>query len=339
MDHGREAAVVTGASAGVGRATAVALARRGFDVGLLARGRAGLDAALAEVEAAGGRGVALEVDVARWEDVDGAAERIESELGPIALWINNAMTTVFGPVAQVSPEEVRRATEVTYLGQVHGTMAALARMRPRDRGRLVSVGSALAYVGIPLQAAYCGAKFACRGFMESVRAELLHEGSAITVSMVHLPAVNTPQFDWCESRLPNKPQPVPPIYTPEACAAAIIDTALARRRNRVFGTWNSLVVLGAKVVPSVLSRFVARTGVDSQQTDERRRPDRPSNLLAPADDEHDFGAHGRFSDRDGGVLDPSFVRLLPATATSLLRAGAEAAVFRLRRSGALRGRA
>src|SRR4051812_23705582 len=222
-------AVVTGASAGVGRATAALLAQRGFDVALLARGDAGLSGAANEVRRAERRALVLPVDVSVFSDIDAAAERVEQELGPIAVWINDAMTTVFAPVWDVDPKDYQRAVEVTFLGQVWGTKAALARMRPRDQGTIVNIGSALAFMGIPLQSAYCAAKFACRGFFQSVRAELIHEGSHVRMSMVHLPAVNTPQFDWCATSMPNPPQPVPPIYQPEVAARAVVAAALDGR--------------------------------------------------------------------------------------------------------------
>jgi NAD(P)-dependent dehydrogenase (short-subunit alcohol dehydrogenase family) len=318
-------AVVTGASAGVGRATAIALAERGFDVALLARGRQGLDAAARDVEQRGRRALPIEVDVADARAVDAAATQIEDELGPIDVWVNDAMTTVFAWSWDVHPDEWKRATEVTYLGQVHGTLAALARMRPRDRGRIVNVGSALSYVGIPLQGPYCAAKFACRGFFESVRSELLHTNSNVTLSMVHLPAVDTPQFDWCVDRLPNRPQPVAPIYEPDVAARAIVAAALDGRRSSVLGSWNRLVVAATKVAPGVLSHFVARTSVDGQQTDEPRRADRPANLWKPVDDDCDAGARGRFGDDAHGFLTPSFLRMLPSTATQLARAAGDTA--------------
>lgn len=211
----RKVALVTGASAGVGRAVALELAKHGFDVGLLARGGTGLRSAAQEVEAFGARALALPADVACSEEVDAAAAKAESQLGPIDVWVNNAMATVFTPSWDCSPDDFQRAVEVTFLGQVWGTMAALARMRPRDRGTIVNVGSALCFVAIPLQSAYCSSKFACRGFFESTRAELLHNGSNVRLHMVHLPAVNTPQFDWCATSMPRHPQPVPPIYQPE----------------------------------------------------------------------------------------------------------------------------
>lgn len=325
MNGPRPVVAITGASGGVGRATARHFAERGFDVAVLARGEAGLAGAAAEVERAGGRALALVADVARWEDVDSAADRIEAELGPLEVWVNNAMVTVFARIGEVDPEEFRRATEVTYLGQVHGTMAALRRMRRRDRGRIISVGSSLAFVGIPLQSAYCGAKFACRGFVQSVQAELLDEGSNVTISMVHLPAVNTPQFDWSTVRTRREPQPVPPIYQPEAAAQAIFEAAGDGRRSKVLGAWNKLVVAGGSLLPSVLSHFTAATAIEGQQTDRPVSPDRPTNLERPADARRDFGAHGRFDDRSGGTLDPSFIRSMPSTVRGFLVAIAGAA--------------
>lgn len=313
--------MITGASAGVGRATAVALAGAGFDVALLARGRAGLAAAVAEVEAAGRRALSLEVDVAAWDEVDAAATRIEGELGPIEVWVNDAMTTVFSPFRQTEPADFRRATEVTYLGQVHGTMAALQRMVPRDRGRIVNVGSSLSYVGIPLQAAYCGAKFACRGFTESVRAELLAEGRRVTISIVHLPAVDTPQFGWCRSTLPEHPQPVPPVYRPEVAARRIVAAALDGRRSTILGAWNRLIVSAAKLAPDVLAHYSARSAVAAQQTDRLPVSERADNLYRPADADADAGASGSFGNQAGGSLDRSFLAGLPRT---LADAGAAA---------------
>lgn len=310
-------AVVTGASAGVGRATAVALARAGYDVGLLARGRAGLEGAAAEVEAHQQRTCSVPTDVASWDAVDAAASKIEDELGPIDVWVNSAMTTVFGAVADVHADEIRRTTEVTYLGQVHGTLAALARMRPRDQGRVINVGSSLAFVGIPLQAAYCGAKFAVRGFTESVRAELLADGSAVTISQVHLPALNTPQFDWCESKMDHRAMPVPPILDPDVAARAIVRAAAGGEPSAIVGTWNAFVVAMERLAPGVVARFAARTAVDGQQTDEPVSADRASNLWEPVDDDTDHGTRGRFGDQDRGLLDPSFLRSLPGVAYDL----------------------
>src|SRR3954470_20444913 len=268
-------AVVTGASAGVGRATAALLAQRGFDVALLARGEAGVAGGADHGRGAGRRALPLPVDVSAFDEVDAAADRAEQEMGPIDVWINDAMTTVFAPVWDVDPKDYQRAVEVTFLGQVWGTKAALARMRPRDQGTIVNIGSALAFMGIPLQSAYCAAKFACRGFFQSVRAELIHEGSHVRLSMVHLPAVNTPQFDWCETNLPNHPQPVPPIYQPEVAAAAIVAAALDGRRSKVLGSWNKLLVAAGQVAPGFANHFAARGAWETQLTDQPLSPERP----------------------------------------------------------------
>src|SRR5256714_2044050 len=234
--------VITGASAGVGRATVRAFARQGADIGLLARGHDGLEGARRDVEAEGGRALTLTADVADAEQVEAAAERVERELGPIDVWVNNAMVSVFSPVKALKADEVKRVTEVTYLGVVYGTLAALRRMLPRDRGTIVQVGSALAYRGIPLQAAYCGAKHAIQGFTESLRCELLHDKSSVRVTMVQLPAMNTPQFDWVKSRLPREPQPVPQIYEPEIAAEAIVWAASHRRRELSVGITTLLAI-------------------------------------------------------------------------------------------------
>ena len=290
----REIAVVTGASAGVGRATARLFAARGADVALLARGRDGLDAAAKEVEAAGGRALIVPTDVADADAVGAAAARVEAELGPVDVWVNNAMTTVFSPAWKLEADECRRATEVTYLGSVYGTLAALRYMRPRDHGTIVNVGSALAYRAIPLQAAYCGAKHALRGFTDSVRTELLHEKSAVWITSVHLPALNTPQFEWCLNKLPNHPQPVPPIYQPEVAAEGIWFGAHRRRREVWVGAPTVATVLGNRVMPALLDRYLARTGVQGQQTDKPSPPDRPVDLYEPVPGDH--GAHGIFDD-------------------------------------------
>jgi NAD(P)-dependent dehydrogenase (short-subunit alcohol dehydrogenase family) len=313
-------ALVTGASAGVGRATAVCLAERGFDVALVARGRAGLEAAAKDVEQAGGRALALPTDVAAFDEVARAAATAEEQLGPLDVWVNDAMTTVFSPLADMDPADFRRAVEVTFLGQVWGTMCALERMRPRDRGTIVNVGSALAFLGIPLQSAYCAAKFACRGFFESVRAELLHDGSHVRLSMVHLPAVNTPQFDWCKSELDRHPQPVPPIYQPEVQAKFIVATALDGRRSKIVGSWNKLLVGAGQVLPGVANHFAALGAWEEQLTDEPVPADRPVNLYEPVDDAADHGAHGAFDARAGGFLEPSFLRTLPKAALNFGRA-------------------
>ncbi|HSL58492.1 MAG TPA: SDR family oxidoreductase [Acidimicrobiales bacterium] len=327
--------VVTGASAGVGRATAVAFAGPGVAVALLARGRAGLEGAAADVRARGGTPLVVPVDVADADAVEAAAERVESELGPIDVWVNNAMTTVFARSWDVSAEEIRRATEVTYLGTVHGTMAALRRMRPRDRGRVVNVGSALAFVAIPLQSAYCGAKFAARGYTQAVREELIAEGSAVEVSMVHLPGLNTPQFGWCRSELDRHPQPVPPIYQPEVAADVIVTVAATGERSRTVGSWNWLLIRAAMVLPGVVEHFAARTSIHDQQASFAPAENQPGNLFAPVDDERDHGARGRFDELTGGVANGEFVRGLPGTAANLVRAmaarGREVVVRRGRR--------
>jgi NAD(P)-dependent dehydrogenase (short-subunit alcohol dehydrogenase family) len=312
-------AVVTGGSAGVGRATVRALAEHGFAVAILARGEAGLEAAVHDVEERGQRALAVPTDVAEYSEVRAAARRIESELGPIDVWVNNAMTTVFARFGDVTPDEFARATAVTYLGQVYGTMVALELMKPRDRGRIVNVGSALAFVGIPLQAAYCGAKFAVRGFTESVRAELLDEGSHVTISLVHLPAVNTPQFSWCESKMPKEPMPVPPIYEPDVPARFILEVAGDGRRSKIVGSWNHALIAATQMMPGVVAHFAASTGVTSQQTDQPARPDRTSDLHSPADARHDHGARGVFSAQAQGVRSPSFLRSLPRTVATIGR--------------------
>jgi NAD(P)-dependent dehydrogenase (short-subunit alcohol dehydrogenase family) len=296
MAQTQRVVVVTGASAGVGRATVRAFAREGACIGLLARGRDGLEAARREVEAAGGQAVALEVDVARPEQVEDAAARVEERFGPIDVWVNNAMTSIFSPVKDTTPDEFRRVTEVTYLGVVHGTLAALRRMLPRDRGTIVQVGSALAKRSIPLQAAYCAAKHATVGFTEALRCELLHDGSRVHVTMVHLPAMNTPQFDWMKSRLPRHPQPVPPIYQPEVAAEAIVWASRHGKKKEVYvGAPTVEAAFGQKFIAPLLDRYLARTGYDAQQTDGIDPHDRRTDLWAPVPGDH--GAHGRYDDR------------------------------------------
>lgn len=290
----RQVVVVTGASAGVGRAVVRAFAKRGARIGLIARGRAGLEGARREVEALGGEALVLPLDVADAEAVEAAAARVEAELGPIDVWVNNAMASVFSPVKETTPEEYRRVTEVTYLGYVYGTLSALRRMLPRDRGTIVLVGSALAYRGIPLQSAYCGAKHAIQGFFDSLRTELLHDRSAVQVTMVQLPAVNTPQFDWVKSRLPNRAQPVPPIFQPEVIADAILFAADHPRREFYVGWPAVKAIVGNKIAPAYADHYLAENGYASQQADEPRDPDRPNNVWEPVDDEVDYGAHGRF---------------------------------------------
>ena len=286
---------MTGASAGVGRAVVRRFARDGARIGLLARGRDGLEGARRDVEEAGGRALVLPTDVAEWEQVDAAAAQVEREFGPIDIWINNAMTSVFAPVREMRPEEYRRVTDVTYLGVVHGTLAALSRMRARNRGTIVQVGSALAYRGIPLQSAYCAAKHAIQGFMDSLRAELIHDGSRVHATMVQLPAMNTPQFGWVKSRLPNKAQPVPPIYQPEVAGEAIHWAAHHRRRELWVGMPTVEAIIGDRLAPGALDHYLAANGFESQQTSEPDDPDRPDNLWAPVGGDH--GAHGTFGAR------------------------------------------
>jgi NAD(P)-dependent dehydrogenase (short-subunit alcohol dehydrogenase family) len=291
-----EVVVVTGASGGVGRAVAHAFAKRGAHVALLARGEKGLNDCRREVEELGGRGLVVPTDVADHEQVEAAADRVERELGPIQVWVNDAMSTVFAKFIDVTPPEYKRATEVTYLGTVYGTMAALKRMIPRDRGKIVQVGSALSYRGIPLQAAYCGAKFAIRGFTDSIRTELLHDKSRVQITMVQLPGVNTTQFNWCRSKLADHPQPVPPIYQPEIPAEAVYWAAHHRRRELWVGYSAVQAIVGTMLAPSVADHYLARTGFDGQQMkDMPLPPGRPDNLYEPVPDK--AATHGIFDDK------------------------------------------
>jgi NAD(P)-dependent dehydrogenase (short-subunit alcohol dehydrogenase family) len=292
-----ETVVVTGASAGLGRAIAKEFGKQKAQVALLARGKKGLDGAAAEIESLGGKALPLPTDVADSAAVEAAAEETERHFGPIDAWINNAMVTVFSPVKEMKPEEYKRATEVTYLGVVYGTLAALKRMLPRDRGKIVQVGSALTYRSIPLQSAYCAAKHAILGFTTSLRCELIHDRSNVSVSMVHMPAMNTPQFSWVKNRLPHKPQPVPPIYEPEVGARAVYWAAHHDRREVYVGTPTVAAIVGNKVAPDVLDHYLGRTGFKSQQTPEMDDPSRPNNLWEPVDSSEDFGAHGHFDNR------------------------------------------
>ncbi|MCF1598903.1 SDR family oxidoreductase, partial [Streptomyces muensis] len=292
--HGR-AVVVTGASGGVGRAAALAFAARGDRVALLARGREGLAAAADEVQRAGGEALVVTVDMADAKAVDDAAQQVVDAFGHIDVWVNNAFAGIFAPFTEITPDEFRRVTEVTYLGYVSGTRAALRHMLPRDRGTIVQVGSALAYRGVPLQSAYCGAKHAIQGFNESLRCELLRDGSRVRTTMVQLPALNTPQFDWVLSRLPGRARPVAPVYQPEVAARAIVHAAgHARRREYWVGGSTVATLVANAVVPGFLDRYLARTGFEAQR--EEGEQVGPANLWTPADGlrGRDFGAHGRF---------------------------------------------
>jgi NAD(P)-dependent dehydrogenase (short-subunit alcohol dehydrogenase family) len=295
MSKANKVIVITGASAGVGRATARRFATHGARIGLLARGPGGLEGARRDVEKLGGKALVIPVDVVDADRVEAAAAQVEAELGEIDIWINNAMTSVFSPIKQMTSEEFRRVTEVTYLGYVYGTLAALKRMLPRDRGVIVQVGSALAYRGIPLQAAYCAAKHAVQGFCDSLRSELIHDRSNVKVTMVQLPALNTPQFGWVKSRLPRKAQPVPPIFQPEVAAEAIYFAAYHPQREFYIGAPSVAVITADKFIPGLLDRYLAATGYDSQQHDGAEDPNRPHNLWQPVPGDH--GAHGAFDAR------------------------------------------
>ncbi len=327
--------VITGASAGVGRATAAAFARRGARIGLIARQAEALGETADEVRDRGGEALALPLDLADADAVRAAADRVEREWGPIDVWINAAMLTVFSPIAEMKAQEIRRVTEVTYLGSVHGIQAALAHMRPRNRGTILQVGSALAYRGIPLQAAYCGAKFAIRGFLDSLRSELIAENSGIRVCMVELPAVNTPQFDWARAHIGGTPRPVAPVFQPEAVAQALVKAAFDPRREYWLG-WSSIkTILGSLLVPKYVDAYLARNAISGQQTQQPLMPGRVDNLEtpAPADMHH---AHGRFDDEssaDALIVDPSLVRGIAVGATIMLAAAAGAGI-----AAAARGR-
>jgi NAD(P)-dependent dehydrogenase (short-subunit alcohol dehydrogenase family) len=327
---GREVVAVTGASGGVGRAVAREFAKHGAAVGLIARGRAGLDAAAQEVSELGGTPYAHETDVAEFDQMRAAAAAIEERLGPIDIWINNAMTTVFAFLDDIEASEYERATRVTYLGAVWGTKVALERMLPRDRGMIVQVGSALAYRGIPLQAPYCGAKHAMKGMFESLRCELRHRGSNVHTTMVQLPGMNTPQFDHCLSKMPRHPMPVPPIYEPEVAARAIYWAAHHRRRELYVGFPTVYTIIGNKLAPWLAERYLARTAVDGQQTKERFDGTAAANLFEPVDTDHDEGAHGGFdaqAHRRSGQAWISRHRLGSGLAVTLGAAGAAAALL------------
>jgi short-subunit dehydrogenase len=290
-----EVVVITGASAGLGRATAREFGRHGAKVALIARGVDGLEAAKREIESAGGSAMVLPLDVADASALEKAAAAVEQEFGSIDVWVNNAMTSVFSPVKEMQAEEYKRVTEVTYLGVVYGTLAALKRMLPRDRGTIVQVGSALVYRSIPLQSAYCATKHAIAGFTDSLRCELIHDKSNVRVTMVQMPALNTPQFGWVKSRLKHKAQPVPPIFQPEVGARAIYWAAHHSRRE-IYAGWPTVeAIIGNKIAPALLDRYLGKTGFASQQTSEPENPNRPNNLWHPINGDH--GAHGAFDSR------------------------------------------
>ena len=290
-----EVVVITGATAGVGRATARAFAKDGARIGLLARGIDGLEATKRDVEALGGEALIVPTDVADADQVEAAAASVEEAFGPIDIWVNNAMTSVFAEFTDVEPDEYKRVTDVCYHGQVNGSRSALKRMLPRDRGTIVLVGSALAYRGIPLQSAYCGAKHAVEGMFESIRTELLHNDSNVHITMVQMPALNTPQFNWVRSKLPKKAQPVPPIYQPEIAADAIVYAARHRRRQIYVGAPSVKVIWGNKVMPGLADHYLAATGYKSQMREEEEERDRPDNLWEPVRGDH--GAHGIFDEQ------------------------------------------
>lgn len=292
-----EVVVITGASAGVGRAAVCEFARHGARIGLIARGKAGLEGAKKDAERLGGEALVLPTDVADPKQVEAAAMAVERKFGPIDVWVNDAMASVFSPFKEITAEEFKRVTEVTYLGFVYGTMAALKRMLPRDRGTIVQVGSALAHRSIPLQSAYCGAKHGIAGFTNSIRCELIHDNSKVHITMVDMPALNTPQFGWVKSRLEHRAQPMPPIYQPELAARAIYWAAHHRRRELRVGGSTEIAIAGNKFFPSVGDWYLGHTGYESQQHDGPEDPNRPDNLWRPVDDRRDFGAHGTFDSR------------------------------------------
>ena len=294
-DNRREVVVITGASAGVGRATTREFARNGARIGIIARDPDRLQQTKEEVERLGGEALVLPLDVADAAKVDEAAAKVEQEFGPIDVWVNNAMVTVFSPVKDMKADEYRRVTEVTYLGVVNGTLAALHRMLPRDRGKIVQVGSALAYRAIPLQSAYCASKHAIQGFTESLRSELYHDKSNVSVTMVQMPALNTPQFNWTRNHLPHRPQPVPPIFQPEVAGEAIYWAAHHERPEIYVGMPTEKAIWGNRIMPRVLDHYLADNGFSSQITDEPDDPNRPDNLFDPV--KGDYSARGRFDDK------------------------------------------
>ena len=325
------AVVITGASAGIGRATAAAFGRRGWNVALIGRDPTGLASAALEVEQAGGKALVLCADVADAAALFAAAERVIERFGTIDAWINNAMVTMFAPVAAASPDEFRRITEVNYLGYVFGTMAALRHMRPRNAGTIVQVGSALAYRAIPLQAAYCASKFAIRGFTDALRSELAHENSGIRITMLQLPAVNTPQFDWARNKIPGRPQPLPPIHQPERIAEAIVRASRAAPRELWIGFPSVRAILGTMIAPGLLDRVLARTGYDGQIGPQPAAGEKADNLFAPVASGH--RTHGRFDEQARSwtpVFNPAWIRgAAAAIALSFVLAIATLAVWLL----------
>ncbi len=331
----REVVVITGASAGVGRAAVREFAEHGAWIGLIARGRDGLEGAKREVEAMGGRALVLPADVADAKQVEEAAAEVEKKLGPIDIWVNDAMTSVFSPIKEMTAEEFKRVTEVCYLGYVHGTLAALKRMLPRDRGVIVHVGSALAYRSIPLQAAYCASKHAILGFHTSLRTELLHDHSGVHTVMIQMPALNTPQFGWVKSRLPRKAQPVPPIYQPEVAARAIYYAAHHPGPREYYAGWSAVkAIVGNKLVPFLADRYLARKGYEAQQYDGREDPNRPNNLWEPVPGDH--GAHGKFDDRASSRSLELWAETHPAWIAAGLGAAAALLFGVLRKNGSTR---
>ena len=303
--------VVTGASAGVGRAVAQGFGKRGWQVALIARGREGLESAKREIEAAGGKALAIQADVGDADALMRAADQVERELGPIDVWVNNAMVTIYASVIDIAPKEFHQVTQVTYLGQVHGTLAALKHMRARNRGTIICIGSALAYRSIPFQGAYCAAKAAVRGFVDTLRSELLYEGSKIRLTMVHLPAVNTPQFDWARNKFDRKVAPVPPIFQPETVADAVLRAAEETPREYWLGYSTVKAIVAQMLVPSLADRILAKRGKANETTNQPSVPGRPDNLFEAG--RGDPGAHGRFDNR-------SSLRALPFN-PAWLRAG------------------
>ncbi len=327
-----EVVVITGASAGVGRATARRFAADGARIGLIARGRAGLEACAREVREAGGQALVLPCDVSDADAVEAAAAATEEAFGPIDVWVNVAMTAILAEVKDTSAEEFRRVTEVTYLGAVHGVQAALRRMLPRDRGSIVQVGSALGRRGIPLQATYCGAKHAIQGFYEALRCELRASGSKVELSIVQLPGLNTTQFGWVRLGVPNQPQPVAPIYQPEVAARAIHWAAHHRRRELWVGISTVYTIMGNRLAPWAAEWYLARTAISGQQTDTPAAPDRRDYLFEVLDDEEDRGVHGGFDDKAHGHSPQAWAsrhrRTLGAAGTLAAAAGAALAATR-----------